>query len=198
MLAGWPRVTDVDAAKRYVAENKAKGAECVITDVSFLVALLTIWSSFIKLMQETGQTIAAISAKDALPTPGLAVQQAIVQAAHAHGLLAVAHAMNHNDTHVVLEAGVDGLAHSILDQSPTPELVAAFQRSGAFLIPTLVVLSSSTGEESDSRERFAHHLGKEDAESMCSCLNNASKSVSIKYAFEQVKALKAAGVDIVW
>lgn len=149
-------------------------------------------------MQETGETVAAIPAGHALPTPGLPVQRAIVEAAHAHGLLAVAHAMDHNSTHIVLEAGVDGLAHSIVDRSPTAELVAAFQKSGAFLIPTLVVLSSLTGEEADSREHFARHLGKQEGEFMCSCLNFARESVSVEYAFEQVKALKAAGVDIVW
>lgn len=149
-------------------------------------------------MQESGETLATIAAGTALPTPGLVVQRAIVEAAHAHGLLTVAHAMNHNDTHIVLEAGVDGLAHSIIDQSPTPELVAAFQKSGAFLIPTLAVLSSSTGEEADSREHFARHLGKQDGEFMCSCMKIAKGSASVGYAFEQVKALKAAGVDIVW
>jgi len=126
----------------------------------------------------------------------LVVQRAIVEAAHAHGLLTVAHAMDHDNTHIVLEAGVDGLAHSIMDRSPTPELVAAFQKSGAFLIPTLVVLSSLTGEETDSREHLARHLAKQDGEFMCSCLKIARESVRVEYAFEQVKALKAAGVDL--
>ena len=123
--------------------------------------------SFIKIMQEAGENIAPTVTKQPIPTPGLHVRRAIVEAAHKHGVISVAHTMNYGDTQVVLEAGVDGVAHAVIDQLLTQALVEAYKRSGAFLVPTLIGHASNTGEESHSREHFAHDLETAEMEFLC-------------------------------
>jgi len=51
------------------------------------------------------------------------------------------------DTLAVLEAGTDGLAHCFCDEMPTKELVEAYKKHDSFLIPTLIVVATLTGEE---------------------------------------------------
>jgi hypothetical protein len=82
---------------------------------------------------------------DELPTPSLALQTSIVQAAHSHNLITIAHALCLSDTLAVLKAGTDGLAHSFCDQPPTKELVGAYKRNDSFLITTLVVCATMMG-----------------------------------------------------
>lgn len=151
-------------------------------------------SSYIKLMQATGETVKLFN--QPLPTPTALVQKEIVNAAHQQGMLAVAHADNLNDTLVVLKSGVDGVMHGCV----TPinkELINLFKQTNAFLVPTLVTLASATGEEQEGRERYAQGLSKEGKEFLCSCLEFYKPEASVQNAYQQIRELNAAGADIV-
>jgi imidazolonepropionase-like amidohydrolase len=149
-------------------------------------------------MQETGEGFGFHSKENPFPTPSLAIQRTLVEAAHEHGILAVAHAMNHGDTFAVLEAGVDGVVHAIMDKPPTTELIKAFKESGAFMVPTLTVTASNTGAEDVGREYFADELESKERAEMCCCTHYAREESNLQAGFDQTKALKQAGVDIVW
>ena len=131
------------------------------------------------------------------PTPSLGLQRAIVNAAHKHNMLTVAHAFSTRDTLQVLEAGVDGLVHAC-SEAPSQELVDAFTRIRAFVVPTLVAVASVSGEEQESREKFARRLEQDERDHMCGCLKIGRPGFSTENAIETVKALKTAGTEIVW
>lgn len=132
-----------------------------------------------------------------VPTPSQEIQRAIVDASHEHGMLTVAHALTNHSTISVLEAGVDGLAHASIDQI-NEEVVKAFKKNNAFLVPTLAVHASCSGEEQESRERFSAHLEGTAKEHLLGCLHITRKELSIKSVYEQVYTLKDAGIDIIW
>jgi imidazolonepropionase-like amidohydrolase len=67
-----------------------------------------------------------------------AVYRAIIEEAHRQHLRVIAHEFYLADAKELVEAGVDGLAHSVRDQEVDNELIAAMKARGVFLIPTLV------------------------------------------------------------
>lgn len=48
----------------------------------------------------------------------------------------------------------------------------------------------------DARVQFV--LGAEEKHRMCLCMSMATEDCRVEYAYESVRQLKAAGVDIVW
>ena len=137
-----------------------------------------------------------------LNCPSSELEKAIVKAAHSHGLITVAHALTLEDTLAVLEAGVDGLSHTFSDQPPTRELIEAYKARNVFCIPTLLVHGSLTGEGAPIAASFANDpraVGKiADAEkaNMCNCIGFGAHKCKVENAYESVRQLKAAGIDI--
>ncbi len=163
-----------------MTKNKASGAD------------------YIKLMQENGKSMKF----EGIPVASVELQSAVAEAAHKHGLLAIAHATTLEDTLIVLRAGVDALMHQFTDEPPTPELIEAYGRNNAFLVPTLVVCSSVTGEEQELRDHFAakatpQQLNDTVKGNMCKCLGLGVPGATVKNSYETIKQLKAAGIDIV-
>ena len=156
-------------------------------------------ADYIKLMAESGE---AMGARYTKPLPEL--QAEVVRSAHRHGLKAVAHATSLGDTLEMLHAGVDGLTHTFYDQAPTPELVAVYEEKNAWLNPTLAATGSLTTEGQTTAEKFAHDprvaglLSEKDRKSMCECTNMTAETSKLEYAFESVRQLHKAGVDIIW
>jgi imidazolonepropionase-like amidohydrolase len=155
-------------------------------------------ADYIKLMQENGKTMKF----DGIPVASLELQTALAKAAHDNGLMALAHATSIEDTLVVLRAGVDALMHAFTDSPPTDELIEAYKKNNAFLVPTLVVNSSLTGEEQELRDRFAakatpQQLAPPVKENMCKCLALGVPGSTVQNAYETIKKLRAAGIDIV-
>ena len=153
---------------------------------------------YIKIMHESGDFIG-----QALPKPSLDVQSTIVREAHHAGLLAVAHSTSLQDTLQILDCGVDGLTHTFIDSGPTKELVDAYKRNGSYCNPTLAVLASATAEGTMLQTEIAHDprvstlLGQEERDRMCRCLSIATRpGMTCENAFETVKRLKHAGIDI--
>lgn len=148
-------------------------------------------------MQEDGHTMSLPFPTRPVPTPSLEIQKAIVETSHENGMLTIAHALTNHSTLSVLEAGVDGLAHASI-QPINEEIVKAFKKNNSFLVPTLVIHASCSGEEQESRERFSAHLEGTAKEHLLGCLHITREEFTIKSVFEQVRTLKDAGIDIIW
>lgn len=120
------------------------------------------------------------------------------------GRKAVAHALTLADTLAILSAGIDGLTHTFYDRAPTDALVAAYKKNNAWCNPTLAAIGSLTTEGKGEQERFAKDervkglLGEAERERLCQCMNFKTEEARLEYAYESVRMLRAAGVDVVW
>lgn len=181
LVAKWVKLATPDDARAFVTANIADGAD------------------YIKLMQEGGAAMG-----HTFTTPSLELQTAVVQAAHVAGKVAVAHALALDDTLLALRAGVDGMTHTFYDRAPTAEVIDAYKQARAWCNPTLVTIGSLTGEGRRLAERFAHdprvqHLiGEGERGAMCECMKMTVTSSKTEYAYETVRRLLSAGIDIVW
>jgi imidazolonepropionase-like amidohydrolase len=151
-------------------------------------------ADYIKIFIEDGTTIGF---------PGLTVISndvllAAVKEAHRFGKMAIAHVTTYEGGQNAIAAGVDGLAHIFFDRQTMPELTTAIASSGAFVIPTLVTLSTAFGNSAAwlaSDKRVSSRLRKK-------WLNSLSRSMNVypngklEDAFASVMALHNAGVDI--
>ncbi|GAB2632726.1 amidohydrolase family protein [Nocardia goodfellowii] len=79
-----------------------------------------------------------------LPVLSEQTARALVDAAHAAGLLVIAHAITAAEVRVALHAGVDGLAHVWTDDTGAADLVAEVAARGIFVISTLVYFEAIT------------------------------------------------------
>jgi len=114
----------------------------------FVDARIAEGSDFIKIVLEAGgQGTGKMNSLD------LATAQALIEAAHLRGKLAVVHVSNEPDARAALEAGADGLVHLFLGATPgapaIDSLVQLARRKGAFVIPTFAVLESMAGVRGD-------------------------------------------------
>lgn len=157
-------------------------------------------ADYIKILHESGTSLGMD-----LPKLPLKVIQAIVESAHDSKLPVLAHAFTLEDTLEVLASGIDGTAHTIVDKPPTDELIEAYKSTNAFCTPTLTVIGSSTSEGKEMQERYAHDPRVQDLlveggmERMCQCLAMTKPNAgSLWNAIDSVKALKDAGIDIIW
>lgn len=132
-VESWPSIT-VSTARSFVREHKAAGAD------------------YIKLMQENCCSLSMPTG--AIPTASLDLQTELVKVSHEHQLIAVGHALSVDMTEIVLKSGADGLTHTFIDQEPTERILDLYRTTNAFLIPTLTVLSSITGEGQDYRDQL--------------------------------------------
>jgi len=180
-LKTYPKLSKPDEAEKFVRDRLREGV------------------SYIKLMNESGKVM-----EQRFNMPSIELQKAVIDEAHKHKLLTLAHATCLQDTLDILGAGVDGLAHQFVDQAPTQELVDAYKKSDAHLNPTLAATGSLTTEGKELQEKFAHdpriqHLLPEDARHrVCMCMSMATlPGASVEHAYEAVRQLKAAGIDIV-
>ena len=136
--------------------------------------------------------------------PSIELQTAVVKAAHSHGLIVAAHALSLGDTLAILGAGIDGLTHTFSDVPPTRELIEAYKTNNAFCIPTLGVHGSITGEGGPIAASFAHDpravgkIAKAEKTTMCECMHFGAQTCKAENAYESVRQLKAAGIDILW
>lgn len=179
-LATWPKLDTPESGRKYVQDR-------VKEDVDY-----------IKLMHESGTAFGQKFNK-----PSIEMQKAVVDEAHKHGLITVAHSTCLADTLEILACGVDGMAHTFVDQPPTQELIEAYKKNGAHCNPTLACMGSGTSEGQKMQEKFAHDprvrhlLGEAERERMCMCMAFAKEAGGkVEYAFETVRQLKAAGVPV--
>ncbi|KAF2725895.1 hypothetical protein K431DRAFT_54689 [Polychaeton citri CBS 116435] len=177
----WPKLKTAEDAREYVQARLKENVD------------------YIKLMHESGKIMGAEFNK-----PTVELQKAVIEEAHKHGLPVVAHSTCLDDTIEILEAGVDGLTHTFVDQPPNERLIAAYKKNNAHCTPTLACMGSGTTEGLAMQEKYAHdprvqHLmGEEERARMCMCMSFAKESGSkCEYGYESVRQLKKAGIEIV-
>ena len=136
MLAPFPTVTGPQDAESSVAARVAEG------------------SDFLKVILEDGTTTGH-------PCPSLRAEtlRALVRAAHARGVLVVAHALTQAHALRALDVGVDGLAHLFLDEPPSAEFLDAAVRRNVFVVPTLTSLAARAGRNRGRALAADPHLG---------------------------------------
>ncbi|WP_131741863.1 amidohydrolase family protein [Actinomadura roseirufa] len=118
-----------------------------------------------------------------------ATLEAGVAQAHRRGVLTVAHARTLEATRMAVDAGVDGLAHPFLDGPHTPEIVDLIARSGAFVVPCVVLsaaMAGVTGAASAAVPRVGRRPGG----------RGRHPEGDVGDVLASVRALRAAGVDI--
>jgi hypothetical protein len=179
-FALWPKLEKPEDARGYVEDRVKEGVD------------------YIKLMHESGLLMGK-----QFNMPSIELQKAVIEQAHEKGLVTVAHALSRQDTIDILETGVDGLTHQFCDQPHNQRVIDAYKRNNAHLNPTLAALGSLTTEGKETQERFAHdpriqHLLPEDARHrVCACMSMCKvKGATVEHAYESVRQLKAAGIDI--
>ncbi|KAI6870866.1 hypothetical protein KC343_g2854 [Hortaea werneckii] len=180
-ISHWPKLTTPETGRQYVQDRVKESVD------------------YIKLMHESGKFLGKTIDK-----PSLELQKAIITEAHAHGLKTIAHSTSLQDTLEILSCGVDGLAHTFIDQAPTTELIEAYKKNDAHCNPTLACMGSATTEGQAQQEKFAHDprvrelLGEEERERMCACMSFAKASGGkVEHAYETVRRLKEAGVPVI-
>ncbi|KAF3059198.1 hypothetical protein GL218_04333 [Daldinia childiae] len=153
---------------------------------------------YIKLIHEDGN---GLSMKPTLIPVEL--QKAIVEATHKNGLLAVAHALSLKGTIEMLQAGVNGMVHTFFDRPPTKEVIDAYLLNNAYCSPTLVTIASLTSEGLKEQQKYcqdprAHkHLSDQSKKNLHRCMALSDSAAKVAYAYQSVRELKAAGIDIV-
>ncbi|MGY0499267.1 amidohydrolase family protein [Nocardia sp. FBN12] len=172
----FPVVTGPEDAAQFVRDRIAEGAD------------------YIKLLIDNGAAMGH-------PSPTLSEEAArvVVDEAHKHGLLAVAHATSADAALIAVRAGVDGLVHVFMDQPPTPEVIDTIAEAGVFVVPTLVTMGSLAGDLTGAavaEDRRAKALIPEDwHRNLCQCWQMGSPS-SLDNAKQAAAALRSAGVPL--
>ncbi|KAI1265504.1 hypothetical protein F5Y18DRAFT_435863 [Xylariaceae sp. FL1019] len=175
----WPKLTAASEAAPYVAEQVARGA------------------SMIKLFQEEGSTMSM-----ELPVPRLEIQQAVVKAAHAHGLSAIGHALSYQGAMILLEAGVDGLTHMFLEKAPDDEWIQIMKQKSVHCNPTLACSLSLKGQADAQQRRWTQDpfaqkmLLKREPKGNIG-LAAGCHHADAGHALENAKALYRAGVPLI-
>jgi imidazolonepropionase-like amidohydrolase len=181
-IAKWPKLSNRENVIEYLEWTKEE-----------------MQPDYIKLMHESGRMMGR-----ELNQPSVELQRTIVEESRARGFLTVAHATSLQDTLDVLQAGVNGLTHTFCDQPITQEVIDAYKMNGAWLNPTLAAMGSLTAEGKDLQHRFAHDprveglIDEDKIGNLCACMAFAVEHGKVEHAYESVRQLKAAGVDILW
>lgn len=184
-LAQWPKLVTPEDGRRYVNDMMKEDGGL----------------DYVKLMHESGAGMGLT-----LPKPSVELQRAVIDEAHRHGLKVVAHATNLADTVEILEAGADGTTHTIFDQPPNKQLIAAYKKYGAHCNPTLAAIGSLTTEGLKMQEKYVADprvtplLADLSKESMHDCMRFSKNigGVTVENAYETVRQLHAAGVEVIW
>lgn len=152
-------------------------------------------ASYIKIMHETGATL-----NMDLPKPNVEIWKAVVQAAHARGLIVVGHSFSYEGAIDLLNAGIDGLTHMFLDKPNSDDYIKLCLKNGAHCNPTLTCNASQSKQGYDLQVAFASDPL---AQKMLfdpmprKYLGLANDSVDIENSYASTKALYKAGVPLI-
>lgn len=173
----WPTATRPAEAAAFVEARIAEGAD------------------YLKVLVEDGQLFGS----DPLPRLAPELVAATVRESHRRGKMVLAHAMTVETAEQVVDAGVDGFTHLFFDQPHTAELIEKIAAANTFVIPTLTVLASITGEPAGRRladdGRVRPKLSPEWRENLSGAMATSPRE-HFDYARETLSALKKAGVDL--
>ncbi|WP_116204601.1 amidohydrolase family protein [Amycolatopsis circi] len=173
----WPTANRPEEVAAFVEGRIAEGAD------------------YLKVLVEDGQLFGS----DALPRLSPELVEATVRESHRRGKMVLAHAMTVETVEQVVDAGVDGLTHLFADRPHTAELIEKIAAANTFVIPTLTVLASITGEPVGRQLaedwRVYPKLTPEWRENLSGMMATSSRE-KFGYALETLRALKEAGVDL--
>jgi hypothetical protein len=153
-------------------------------------------SDFIKIVRED---LSAYGGARRLPSLDAERASAVIEAAHARGLLAVVHASTQQAARESLRDGADGLVHVFQDGIADAEFIELAQQRGAFVVPTLTVIAGVSGESSTLADdaRIEAWLSPGQRETLLRSMSfGAAGAAQIANARESVRRLHAAGVTI--
>jgi imidazolonepropionase-like amidohydrolase len=119
----------------------------------FVAARIAEGSDFLKIVLEDGTTYGIES-----PHLDYPVVEALTKAAHDADLLVVAHAAGQAFARWAIQAGVDVLAHAVVDEPPAADVVSALSRSRTAVMSTLTVFEASEQHQLWKDPRVATHL----------------------------------------
>jgi len=130
-----------------------------------------------------------------------ATAAAIIEAAHNHGLLAVAHISRLVDAQDMLDDGIDGLVHIFADQTVTPEFLSQARRQKLFVIPTLSVVATINklrlGPELASDSRAIAYLQPYQTQQLRSDFGNSDwGGFDFQIALDNTRLMHKAGIPI--
>ncbi|MGV9299164.1 amidohydrolase family protein [Amycolatopsis sp. NPDC003676] len=173
----WPTATRPEEVAAFVEARIAEGAD------------------YLKVLVEDGRLFGDAT----LPRLTPELVEATVRESHRRGRMVLAHAMTVETVEQVVDAGVDGLTHLFADRPHSAELVEKIAASNTFVIPTLTVLASITGEPVGRRlaedQRVYPKLTPEWRENLSGTMSTSPRK-HFDYALETLAALREAGVDI--
>jgi len=172
----FPSVETSEEAVKHVKKEVSKGAD------------------YIKIFIEDGTCVGF----PGLPTLTDDVVKAAIDEAHRHAKLTIAHVTTFDATEQAINAGIDGLGHLFFDRAHTPEIIDKIASSGAFVIPTLVTISSALGNSAATLaadERVKARLSEEWLNSLARSMNVYPQG-NLEDVYSTIRALHAAGVDI--
>ena len=153
-------------------------------------------SDWIKIVVESGRGWGGET-----PTLDAPTVRALVDAAHARGVLAVAHVTTRAEAELAVSAGVDGLVHLFIDEPVDPDTAADWAERRLFVIPTLPVLASALGQDGPRRldgfGALADRLSSEQRRSLGAVFPNAAQRQSRwPGVAASIPVLHAAGVPL--
>jgi imidazolonepropionase-like amidohydrolase len=151
-------------------------------------------SDYVKFMIDDG----SVEGHPGLPMLDQATLDAGVAEAHRHGLLTIAHALTIDATRMAIDAGIDGLVHLFMDRPHTSEIISLIARSGAFVVPCVVLnasLMGITGADLADDPRVDARLDDAWRDTLRSSFNRYPQG-SVPDVLASALALHQAGVDL--
>ncbi|MEM9056217.1 MAG: CIA30 family protein [Pseudomonadota bacterium] len=135
-----------------------------------------------------------------LPTLDLATARAVIEAAHAEGLMAVAHISTEAAALELLDAGIDGFVHVFADVEVSDAFIDRALEAGVFVIPTLSVIARADGKRLSEALIDDEHLGPyltaAQQGSLAGDFGGPYPGFSLDIAQHNVGRLHAAGIPI--
>jgi len=133
-----------------------------------------------------------------IPTLNKATLQAVIEASHRRGKLAVVHVLSLQAAKDAIAAGADSLAHLFADRPADAEFLGLAAQHHVFVIPTLSVLASASGASNGlslaADPRLNPYLTSEAIVDLKGRFPRNAGSLS--YAEEAVRQLKDEGIPI--
>ena len=152
-------------------------------------------ASYIKIMHEVGNTL-----NMDLPKPNIELWKAVVNAAHARGVIVVGHAYSYEGAMDLLTSGVDGLTHMFLDAPASDDYIKVSLKNAVHWNPTLTGNASQSKQGYDLQVQFA---ADPFAQKMLfdstprKYLGLANDQANIENSYNSTRALYAAGVPLI-
>lgn len=149
-------------------------------------------SDFFKIVLEDGTTYGIAS-----PYLDYAVLEALTASAHDAGLIVVAHAPAQEFARWALRAGVDMLAHTVVDESPADDVVTTLSQSQTAIMSTLTVFEAPEQHRLWEDSRVAFRLEPAFLERLAEHVSPQHRPrTQIDFGLQAVRAYHAAGVPI--